>query len=192
MWLVPNGAILFIRPAFSLSTTQVELVVSAVLIGATIGAIASARLTDTLGRRLVLLVRGTLVHSRSDWLGTCAERSGAGRSAGARRTGDRERRAIRVVRRDAGALRVDSRSGVRRSRAGGIVYGRCVRWRWHPATHASAARPGRFHARVPARARHSRPRGVHGRGAVRPVFERPRPVAMKDARQDLPLDQPRQ
>ena len=55
MWLVPNGAILFIRPAFSLSTTQVELVVSAVLIGATIGAIASARLTDTLGRRLVLL-----------------------------------------------------------------------------------------------------------------------------------------
>jgi sugar porter (SP) family MFS transporter len=52
---VISGAILFIRPAFSLSTTQVELVVSAVLIGATIGAIGSARLTDTLGRRAVLL-----------------------------------------------------------------------------------------------------------------------------------------
>jgi SP family galactose:H+ symporter-like MFS transporter len=52
---VISGAILFIRPAFSLNTAQVELVVSAVLIGATIGAIGSARLTDTLGRRAVLL-----------------------------------------------------------------------------------------------------------------------------------------
>ena len=53
---VISGAILFIRPAFGLSTAQVELVVSAVLIGATIGAITSARLTDALGRRAVLLV----------------------------------------------------------------------------------------------------------------------------------------
>jgi sugar porter (SP) family MFS transporter len=52
---VISGAILFIRPAFGLSTAQVELVVSAALIGATIGAIASARLTDLLGRRAVLL-----------------------------------------------------------------------------------------------------------------------------------------
>jgi sugar porter (SP) family MFS transporter len=52
---VISGAILFIRPAFGLSTTQVELVVSAVLIGATIGAIASARVTDALGRRAILL-----------------------------------------------------------------------------------------------------------------------------------------
>jgi len=53
---VISAAILFIRPAFGLSTTQVELVVSAVLIGATIGAITSARLTDTLGRRVILLL----------------------------------------------------------------------------------------------------------------------------------------
>jgi MFS transporter, SP family, galactose:H+ symporter len=52
---VISGAILFIRPAFNLGTTQVELVVSAVLIGATIGAIASARVTDAFGRRAVLV-----------------------------------------------------------------------------------------------------------------------------------------
>jgi MFS family permease len=52
---VISGAILFIRPSFGLSTGEVELVVSAVLIGATIGAIGSARLTDALGRRVVLL-----------------------------------------------------------------------------------------------------------------------------------------
>jgi SP family galactose:H+ symporter-like MFS transporter len=52
---VISGAILFIRPAFGLTTSQVELVVSAVLIGATVGAIASARVTDRLGRRAVLL-----------------------------------------------------------------------------------------------------------------------------------------
>jgi SP family galactose:H+ symporter-like MFS transporter len=52
---VISGAILFIRPGFGLSTAQVELVVSAVLVGATIGAIASARITDALGRRAVLL-----------------------------------------------------------------------------------------------------------------------------------------
>src|SRR5438874_11430749 len=52
---VISGAILFIRPAFGLSTAEVELVVSAALIGATIGAIGSARLTDILGRRVVLL-----------------------------------------------------------------------------------------------------------------------------------------
>jgi sugar porter (SP) family MFS transporter len=52
---VISGAILFIHPDFGLDTTQVELVVSAVLVGATIGAIGSARLTDALGRRTVLM-----------------------------------------------------------------------------------------------------------------------------------------
>jgi sugar porter (SP) family MFS transporter len=52
---VISGAILFIGPAFSLDTTQVELVVSSVLIGATVGAIGSARIADALGRRLVLM-----------------------------------------------------------------------------------------------------------------------------------------
>jgi MFS transporter, SP family, galactose:H+ symporter len=52
---VISGAILFIAPAFDLDTQQIEQVVSAVLVGATIGAIASARLTDAFGRRAVLL-----------------------------------------------------------------------------------------------------------------------------------------
>jgi major inositol transporter-like SP family MFS transporter len=56
---VISGAILFIRPAFELTTSQVELVVSTVLIGATLGAIASARVTDKLGRRAVLLAAAT-------------------------------------------------------------------------------------------------------------------------------------
>ena len=55
---VISGAILFIRPDFNLATTEVELVVSAVLIGATVGALSSARLTDALGRRAVLLAAG--------------------------------------------------------------------------------------------------------------------------------------
>jgi MFS family permease len=52
---VISGAILFIRPDFGLGTARVELVVSAALVGATVGAIGSARLTDALGRRTVLL-----------------------------------------------------------------------------------------------------------------------------------------
>jgi SP family galactose:H+ symporter-like MFS transporter len=52
---VISGAILFVRPEFGLGTTLEELVISAALVGATIGAIASGRLTDRVGRRAVLL-----------------------------------------------------------------------------------------------------------------------------------------
>jgi MFS family permease len=52
---VISGAILFVKPEFALGTAQEELVVSAALIGATVGAIASGRLTDMFGRRAVLL-----------------------------------------------------------------------------------------------------------------------------------------
>ncbi|HEV7663874.1 MAG TPA: sugar porter family MFS transporter, partial [Chloroflexota bacterium] len=52
---VISGAILFVRPEFGLGTTEVELVVSAALLGAMIGALASGWLTDKLGRRVVLL-----------------------------------------------------------------------------------------------------------------------------------------
>src|SRR4030081_794727 len=52
---VISGAILFVRPEFGLGTTQVELVVSAALMGAMVGALASGWLTDKLGRRVVLL-----------------------------------------------------------------------------------------------------------------------------------------
>src|ERR1700738_5563620 len=52
---VISGAILFVKPEFGLGTTQEELVISAALVGATIGAIASGRLTDKGGRRAVVL-----------------------------------------------------------------------------------------------------------------------------------------
>lgn len=52
---VISGAILFIREDFHLSVFQVELVISALLLGALIGAIISGRITDQFGRRKVLL-----------------------------------------------------------------------------------------------------------------------------------------
>src|SRR5262252_5854591 len=57
---VISGAALFIQPELALSTVQVGLVVSAPLIGAAIGAIGSARVTDSLGRRIPLLAAAAL------------------------------------------------------------------------------------------------------------------------------------
>lgn len=50
-----SGAILFIKKDFSLTAFQVEMIVSAVLLGALIGSGLSGRLTDLLGRRKVLI-----------------------------------------------------------------------------------------------------------------------------------------
>lgn len=50
-----SGAILFIKKDFSLSAFQVEMIVSAVLLGALIGSGFSGRLTDLFGRRKVLI-----------------------------------------------------------------------------------------------------------------------------------------
>ncbi|GJM15658.1 MAG: MFS transporter [Thermodesulfobacteriota bacterium] len=50
------GAILFIKKEFSLSPFSQELVLSSVLFGAMIGAALGGRLTDTLGRRKILIV----------------------------------------------------------------------------------------------------------------------------------------
>jgi MFS transporter, SP family, galactose:H+ symporter len=57
---VISGAALFIQPALALNIVQVELVVSAPLIGAAIGAIGSARVTDSLGRRIALLAAAAM------------------------------------------------------------------------------------------------------------------------------------
>jgi MFS family permease len=57
---VISGAALFIQPALALNTAQVELVVSAPLIGAAIGAIGSARVTDRFGRRIPLLAAAAM------------------------------------------------------------------------------------------------------------------------------------
>jgi MFS transporter, SP family, galactose:H+ symporter len=51
---VISGAILFVQEDFQLTTRQEEIVVSAVLLGATIGALIGGRLTDRLGRRTTL------------------------------------------------------------------------------------------------------------------------------------------
>jgi len=52
---VISGAILFVKTDFSLSRRSEELVVSAVLMGAVVGAVFGGRLADRLGRRKVLI-----------------------------------------------------------------------------------------------------------------------------------------
>lgn len=52
---VISGAILFVQEDFHLSTFQEEIVVSAVLLGAMIGAVIGGRLTDRFGRRNILI-----------------------------------------------------------------------------------------------------------------------------------------
>jgi len=57
---VISGALLFIKNEFVLSSGQQEWVVSAVLIGAVIGAAASGKLSDIFGRRNVIFVTAVL------------------------------------------------------------------------------------------------------------------------------------
>jgi len=53
---VISGAILFIKTEFSLSAGMEEIVVSSVLLGSLIGAVAGGVLADRLGRRRLLIV----------------------------------------------------------------------------------------------------------------------------------------
>src|SRR5579884_459525 len=55
---VISGALLFIKTDFKLSPFAQEVVVSAVLLGATLGAVLGGRLADQLGRRRLLIVTG--------------------------------------------------------------------------------------------------------------------------------------
>jgi MFS transporter, SP family, galactose:H+ symporter len=55
-----SGALLFIRPEFSLSPLQVGVVTSAALAGATAGALGGGALADRIGRRTVILVTSVL------------------------------------------------------------------------------------------------------------------------------------
>lgn len=57
---VISGAILFIRKDFSLTPTQVEVVVSCVLIGALLGALTGGILADRFGRRRVIISTAVL------------------------------------------------------------------------------------------------------------------------------------
>ena len=55
---VISGAILFIRKDFDLSTGLVEAVVSAVLLGALIGSATGGKISDSWGRKKVLIIAG--------------------------------------------------------------------------------------------------------------------------------------
>src|SRR5205807_4962462 len=57
---VISGALIFIKRDFSLTTTAEEIVVSGVLLGATIGAIIGGKTADRFGRRRVLLVTAAI------------------------------------------------------------------------------------------------------------------------------------
>jgi SP family galactose:H+ symporter-like MFS transporter len=57
---VISGAILFIKKDFSLSSTLEELVVSAVLMGAIVGAAAGGKLSDRYGRRRMIIMSAVI------------------------------------------------------------------------------------------------------------------------------------
>jgi SP family galactose:H+ symporter-like MFS transporter len=57
---VISGAILFIKMQFSLSATMEEIVVSAVLVGAVMGAAIGGALTDRFGRRKLIILAGII------------------------------------------------------------------------------------------------------------------------------------
>ncbi len=57
---VISGALLYLAPAFHLTSTSSEIAVSAVLIGAIIGAAIGSRLADGIGRKKALIVLGIL------------------------------------------------------------------------------------------------------------------------------------
>ena len=57
---VISGALIFIKREFGLTTAAEEIVVSGVLLGATIGAIAGGKAADLFGRRRVLLVTAAI------------------------------------------------------------------------------------------------------------------------------------
>lgn len=57
---VISGAILFIKKQFSLSATMEEIVVSAVLVGAVMGALIGGALTSRFGRRKLIILAGII------------------------------------------------------------------------------------------------------------------------------------
>jgi SP family galactose:H+ symporter-like MFS transporter len=57
---VISGAILFIKKEFSLSSTLEELVISAVLMGAIVGAAAGGKLSDRYGRRRMIIMSAVI------------------------------------------------------------------------------------------------------------------------------------
>src|SRR5260370_37420053 len=61
---VISGALIFIKREFGLTTAAEEIVVSGVLLGATIGAIVGGKAADLSGRRRVLLLTAAILAMR--------------------------------------------------------------------------------------------------------------------------------
>ena len=57
---VISGALIFIKREFGLTTTAEEIVVSGVLLGATLGAVVGGKAADLFGRRRVLLATASI------------------------------------------------------------------------------------------------------------------------------------
>lgn len=57
---VISGALLFLTPAFHLTSTTAEIAVSAVLIGAILGAVVGGKLADAVGRKKALIILGII------------------------------------------------------------------------------------------------------------------------------------
>ncbi|HEY7358620.1 MAG TPA: MFS transporter, partial [Ktedonobacterales bacterium] len=57
---VISGALLYLEPAFHLSSTSAEIAVSAVLIGAILGAASGGKLADGMGRKKALILLGAI------------------------------------------------------------------------------------------------------------------------------------
>src|SRR3954451_5573850 len=53
---VISGALLYIKPEFHLGNFGQQAIVASLLLGAVVGALASGRITDGVGRRRVLLI----------------------------------------------------------------------------------------------------------------------------------------
>src|ERR1700741_912655 len=62
---VISGAELFFKNDFTLSTFELEVIVSGVLAGAAVGALAGGRLADLFGRRLLLIVTAIIFAARA-------------------------------------------------------------------------------------------------------------------------------
>lgn len=66
---VISGAIPFLQRDFGIDSSQVEFLTTAGLLGAILGALFGGRLTDRLGRRMILMIAGVIFAAGALWCG---------------------------------------------------------------------------------------------------------------------------